>query len=270
MEANQTDEANGDPVHETVLDAFGVRAIVAAESAATLARAEAILPPGWKRCEPGDEDLRFALAPDERGSYDVEMGGVVISSGTDLDVALGVLDTQLRMHVAFNSERLIFVHAGAVSHDGHVIALPGASFCGKTTLVSELVRAGATYYSDEYALLDEDGLVHPYPKPLSIRSGGVDQTDHDVSTFGGSAADEPLPLGLVVIAEYRPGAEWRPRRLSAGEGMLALLANTVPARGRTAQALAALRRAVDGAVVLEGDRGEASLMVDEILSALRR
>jgi hypothetical protein len=262
----EADEANTAPIHETALEAFGVRAIVAADSAATLVRAEAILPPGWTRCEPGDEDLRFALTPGEGGSYDVEQSGIVVSSGTDLDVALGVLDTQLRMHVAFNSERLVFVHAGAVGHDGRVIALPGASFSGKTTLVSELVRGGATYFSDEYALLDEDGLVHPYPKPLSIRSGGVDQTDHDVATFGGSPADEPLPLGLVVIAQYRPGAEWHPRRLSAGEGMLALLANTVPARGRTAHALAALRRAIDGAVVLEGDRGEASTVVDEILS----
>jgi hypothetical protein len=27
-------------------------------------------------------------------------------------------------------------------------------------------------YSDEFAVLDADGLVHPYPKPLSIRRRG--------------------------------------------------------------------------------------------------
>jgi hypothetical protein len=34
------------------------------------------------------------------------------------------------------------------------------SYSGKTTLVSELIRAGATYYSDEYAVIDERGRVH--------------------------------------------------------------------------------------------------------------
>jgi hypothetical protein len=32
---------------------------------------------------------------------------------------------------------------------------------GKTTLVVALLRAGAHYYTDDFALLDGDGLVHP-------------------------------------------------------------------------------------------------------------
>jgi hypothetical protein len=31
--------------------------------------------------------------------------------------------------------------------------------------VAELVRAGATYYSDEFAVLDSRGRVHPFPRP---------------------------------------------------------------------------------------------------------
>ncbi len=30
---------------------------------------------------------------------------------------------------------------------------------GKTTLVKAMVEAGATYYSDEFAVLDKEGLV---------------------------------------------------------------------------------------------------------------
>jgi uridine kinase len=41
------------------------------------------------------------------------------------------------------------------------IAIPGRSFSGKTSLVTALVRAGAVYYSDEFAVIDRDGLVRP-------------------------------------------------------------------------------------------------------------
>ena len=53
------------------------------------------------------------------------------------------------------------------------------------------------------------------------------------------------------MTTYRPGTEWRPEPLSPGRGALALLANTVPARERPAQALRALTRAVDGAILLD-------------------
>ena len=92
-----------------------------------------------------------------------------------------------------------------------------------------MVRAGATYLSDEFAVLDEDGLVHPYPKSLSLRSeAGTSQVDTHAHELGGVVAEEPLPLGLAVLTSYRAGAEWRPRRLSSGRGALMVLAHAVP------------------------------------------
>jgi hypothetical protein len=67
----------------------------------------------------------------------------------------------------------------------------------------------------------------------------------------------PLPVGLVVASRYRAGARWRPRLLSAGEGALALLANTVAARRAPARVVAALQAVVARAQVLRGVRGEA-------------
>ena len=138
------------------------------------------------------------------------------------------------------------------------ILIPGPSFSGKTTLVAALVRAGAAYYSDEYAVLDERGLVHPYPKPLSIRDGGLHGTDHEVASLGGKAGTDPLRVAVIAVTSYRPGARWEPERQSPGTGAMALLANTVPARDRPAQALAAVRQAAASAVVLEGERGGAA------------
>ena len=62
--------------------------------------------------------------------------------------------------------------------------------------------------------------------------------------------------------------QWQPRRLSAGEGVLALLANTVPARERPQESLRTLSRAVRGATVLEGDRGEAGPTAAALLEEL--
>jgi hypothetical protein len=180
-----------------------------------------------------------------------------------------VLDAELRAYIALNAPDRMFVHAGAVGHEGRAIIFPAHSFAGKTTLVAALVRAGAVYYSDEFAVLDADGLVHPYPKPLSVRSAPpMSQTEIPVEQFGGIAGNEALPLGLVVFTHYRPGATWRPKPMSSGQAALALLSNTMGARSRARSSLRSISRALDGCVALQGERGEASDIVDRMLKAV--
>ena len=58
----------------------------------------------------------------------------------------------------------VFLHAGVVGWKGRAIVIPATSFSGKTTLVAELVKRGAQYYSDEYAVLDAEGKVEPFPE----------------------------------------------------------------------------------------------------------
>jgi hypothetical protein len=253
--------------HRIELEAYGVPLRVGTSSAELLPRIENLLPPRWRRIETDDEDVQhFSLVTADGISYRVDYGDGSVAGSSDLAVALDVLDSHIRAHIALHAPKHIFVHAGVVAHNERTIVIPGPSFSGKTTLVAELVRAGATYYSDEYAVLDESGLVHPYAKPLSLRLDGLAQTDHDVEALGGRAGDEALPIGLVAVTQYRPGARWAPRRLSPGEGVLALMTNTVPAQDRPAEAMNAVRRAVEGVLVLEGDRGEASEVVDDLLA----
>ena len=209
---------------------------------------------------------RFKLTTLPDGSYQLESPGAFVPASVDVEIALSVFDARLRAYLAEHAPHHVFVHAGVVGHRGKAILLPGATFTGKTTLVAELVRAGATYYSDEYAVLDADGLVHPYARPLSIRDGGRAATDHRVESLGGSAGAEPLPVGLVAVTQYRPGSEWQPRPLSPGEAVLALLANTIPAQERPAQSLAAIRRAVEGSIALEGERDEAAAVAADLLA----
>jgi hypothetical protein len=145
------------------------------------------------------------------------------------------------------------------------VLIPGRSFSGKTTLVAELVRAGANYYSDEFAVIDRPGMVYPYARPLQVREGGSRrQTQRPVEEFGGTAGIQPLPVGIVIVSSYAPGARWRPRQLSPGIGLLEILDNTVSARRSPAIVLATLKQVVSEALVVRGVRGEASQVVEWI------
>jgi hypothetical protein len=140
---------------------------------------------------------------------------------------------------------------------------------GKTSLVRELVRAGATYYSDEYAVLDMRGRVHPYPQPLAIRNAGsFVQKNRRVEELGGIAGNKPLPIGLVIATRFQDKAAWRVRRLTSGQGVLELLDNTVPARRKPEIVMPTLERAVSEAIVFKGARGEAGEAAGRILGLL--
>jgi len=183
----------------------------------------------------------------------------------DFDEALDHLESDLQLYVARAARRRLFVHAGVVGWGGRAIVMPGRTFNGKSTLVAALVRAGASYYSDEYAVFDARGQVHPYPKPLSLRDQGAGRARRlPVESLGGQVGTLPLPVGLIVASRYRPEARWRPRRLSPGEAVLTLLADTVAARSRPAAALATLHEVASRAVALRGVRGEAHEVVGSL------
>jgi hypothetical protein len=262
------------PPFRTVGEACGVPIRVSADSESAWAQMQELLPPGWVAngddapVDPEREVAHFTLTQD--GAEYVLMRDDSVLARSDLKIALHVFDAQLRGHIALNSPNRVFVHAGTVGHRGRAIVIPGESFSGKTTLVAELVKAGATYYSDEYAVLDADGLVHPFPKPLSIRPRTGLGVRTDVTELGGSAGAEPLRLGLIVVAQYRRDATWQPRTLSQGEAVIQLLAHTIPAKARPEETMNAIRQAVDGsgAIALEGERGDASAIVEQLLAGV--
>lgn len=256
---------------QTSLEAFGVALIVSATSPEIETAIHPVLPPGWKQCDPQRADVSFTVFNDHLGTYGLAKDGKGIARNVALELAVELLDSQIRLHIGEHSPAAIFVHAGVVAQDGRTLVMPGVSFAGKTTLVAELVRLGATYFSDEFALVDDEGRVHPYAKPLSIRrSGELTQTDHSIESLGGTAGDVALPMSLVALTRYRKGAGWNPRRLSAGEGVLALLANAVPAQSRPAESMRALKAAVANAVILDGDRGDAAEVAPLLLDELER
>ena len=203
---------------------------------------------------------------DSRQRFVLFEGNECLAKSLDQSEALDSLGREARLFVAEHARRRIFVHAGVVAWNGRAIVIPGESMSGKTSLTAEFVRAGADYYSDEYAVFDEQGRVHPYAKPLSIRDkDGDSQTDYPVEAFGGRAGIGPLPVGLVLVTRYRKGSRWQPRQITAGMGALSLLANTVAARKEPARSLDVLQNVLHTAPVLKSVRGEAACVVASVL-----
>jgi hypothetical protein len=266
------DPVETDETTEIAFEAYGVRLSVDASEPAVLERIRQFLPPGSQPCPPESVECRFSLTRNRVGTYSINRNGKELNGtgNLHLDLALELFDSQLRIYLGRTAPDAIFIHAGAVSHRGVAMVMPGMSFAGKTTLVAALVRAGAVYYSDEYAVIDRDGFVTPYAKALSIRGDGWAQTDHTVESQGGVAGTERVPLGMIVITSYQAGAEWSPKVLSRGAGAMALLANAVPARERSKEVMDVISRAAEGAVVIESERGDADAVAPLLLHELER
>ncbi len=251
------------------LNTYGVKLDVEVQDLSLQPAVEQILPPGWQPSDEFPEDGHFTLSTGADGTYDVLVDGVAIGTGLAADVAVHVLDSQLRTRIAVLARDRIFVHAGVVACEERALLVPGPSFCGKSTLVAALVSQGATYYSDEFAVLDQHGLVHPYPRPLSLRTDGERYGQYaEIGALGGTAGTRPVTCTLIAATKYVPGVRFDPQRRKPGIGALALLTNAVPARPRTEATIEAISRAAATAQVLEGDRGEAHEAAGMLLTAL--
>ncbi len=255
---------------------YGVRVGVRVNNSEVLDRILEHLPPGWKPTSSAAVELLYSLIVGDTGlhtkirRFNLLYGNTVrIARSRNLREVFEAFESDLHLHVAEHARGRVFVHAGVVGWHGQAIVIPGRSMSGKTSLVAELVKAGATYYSDEYAVFDLKGRVHPYPRPLAIREDGTGkQTKYSVEDLGGVSGGKRLPVGLVVLSKFKPGARWRPRQLSPGNGALALLDNTISIRRQPEIAFPALRLVASDAPVLKGVRGEAREVVDSILKTM--
>ena len=258
------------------LSAFGVSVGVQVNRPDALNRLLPYLPIGWKPVSAKNLKRNYCIelhqpngsAPATHLLY---QDGKKIACAGDEQSLLDTFESHITIAVADLAPRRVFVHAGVVGWRGRAIVIPGRSFSGKTTLTAALVRAGASYYSDEYAIFDRQGRVHPYARPLHIRKDGESmQTKLAVENFGALVGSKPLRLGLVIATRYRKGANWHPRKISSGHGVLELLKNTVSARRSPEAALTAFQAAISGASVLRGTRGEVTEVAARILAEAER
>ena len=181
----------------------------------------------------------------------------LLQSSPDLEVLLRRLESVLHFAVASHARSSLFVHAGVVGWRGHAILLPGPSMSGKSSLVAALLRAGAVYYSDEYAVVDGQGRVGPYAKPLLLRKSDDGRPPDGPASRGGPVGAQALPASLIVATHYSAGAHFAPVVRGQSRGLMTLIANTVVVRERPRFALDHLMPIARGATTLEGVRGAA-------------
>jgi hypothetical protein len=222
--------------------------------------------PGVQVNAAGRIDWAYTLAESAGGrpGIAVHSGRRAIALAANRFAAFQVLCSDLQLKMAEMSPQAVFIHAGVVGWQGRAIILPGRTFSGKSTLVNELLRRGATYYSDEYAVF-EDGFVHPFPCPLHMRSRqGHAGRRIPAGLLRAAIGSAPLPAGLILFLSFHGRSGWQIKRLSPGHGMLGLLRNAVAARTRPVETLRALSPAAVHAPAYRGHRGEASLAADRI------
>jgi hypothetical protein len=248
------------------LVSHGARIGVRVNEPAVLERLTPYLPPGSSPAPSPQVNDLYSLWVGNGKPHCLYRGSATLAQTYDLEAVFEALESALSFNVAVAARRGLFVHAGAVGWRGRAIVVPGRSMSGKTSLVAALARAGAAYYSDEYAIFDERGRLHPFPGRLSMRNGhGASAEKRSPEELGLRVGSEPLPVALVAVTDWQRGARWRPRTLSPGQAMLALLDNTVPAQLRPKLALTTLGRVVEGSVALRGKRGEAEEVAASLL-----
>ena len=179
------------------------------------------------------------------------------------------LRTDLMVHVADHAPNHVFLHAGVVAIHNQAIVLPGPSHAGKTTLVAALVQAGATYYSDEYAVLQPSGLIEPYARDLQIRIPGEEvQTPIPVEHLNGRAGIALIPAALIAFIDYAPSATWSPQPVTPGMAVLEMLRHTIPVQRTPARVLATLTALVANTTIFRTQRDEAPEAARRLLSRL--
>jgi predicted 2-oxoglutarate/Fe(II)-dependent dioxygenase YbiX len=253
---------------ELVLGAYGVRiGVVDAAGAGICARLLDALPPTVRvEHDPGTPGVRYVVRPAAAidlapPACDVLCDDDVRLRGRAADEVVEWLRIEIDRAVAVGSREVLFVHAGVVGWRGRAILVPGRSMTGKSTLVAALVRRGATYYSDEYAVLTEDGRVYPYARVPVFR----DTPGTGPDAVGEAVGHEPLPVSLIVSTAYSAGATWAPEIVRGTRAVLSVIDNTVLARIEPERMLRIAGQLSRTAVTLQGARPDAESVTPAIL-----
>ena len=259
---------------EFAFEAYGLRIGIQLNDPDLLSLVSARFPPGWAPVEPIDLDRSYRIEPVDREqagfpqrSVRLMADDVFAAWAPSVELLGEALESQLQIYVAEFAHPHLFVHAGVVAWHGSVIVIPGKSFSGKSTLVAALVDAGATYYSDEYAVLDSTGRVSPYPRLVSLRDGPHGPAGRlDFSNRGPQRdlTTRPIPIDLVLLTRYEPGASWRCDLLEGGSAIMAMCEHTVAIQNRPAETLSILSKVAESAHVYKGVRGEMGTAVNLI------
>lgn len=269
-----TDNASNDGHYFICFRSFGVEISIEATHSDAIRACRKIIEdsfPTFEFIEHHDRvQHKFRINWNPSANDSLYLNGNIIALRTRRSTVCALLAARLRLTVAEFSDEFVFLHAGAVLWDRKALIFPGPSLHGKTTLVVELVKRGAIYYSDDFAVFDKDGLLLPFTKTVSLRGlqGSLSQMEHDVSDFGGATGKSRAKVHAIVTTKYRPNAKWKAIRISRASGMIDLINNSIGIRQNPEMVMRVLKKVADRAVFVRNERGEAAEAVGSILALL--
>jgi hypothetical protein len=227
MGTDRVEPAHATPAaRELAVDCHGVRVSVVDETGGGVCgRLRRRLPPNTTARDAGAPAVRYIVRRAEASEgagqvYHVLCGGEVRIRARTVKRVVASLRSEIDRDLAVHSREGLFVHAGVVGWRGRAILIPGRSMTGKSSLVAALIRCGAAYYSDEYAILDEDGRVHPYARAPVLRGRAPLAWPPSADELPGGVGEQPLPVSLIVSTTYRPGATWQPEAMYGARAVL--------------------------------------------------
>jgi len=154
-------------------------------------------------------------------------------------------------HLADRSSGGGVLHAGALSHRGRGLIIPGRSGAGKTTATAWLVRNGFDYLTDELVFIPEGTRrLLTFTRPLNVKTHGkgalaphFDFEEHAEDLLVSPHATliplrlinsenriQQPDLELIIFIQYRKDAGMKAERLSKAQGGMRLMECLVNAR----------------------------------------
>jgi Rps23 Pro-64 3,4-dihydroxylase Tpa1-like proline 4-hydroxylase len=225
--------------------------------------------PAWFARENGDPPAAtFVVLPRGAHGYSVERDGVEALRTASPGDVIAWIGSEVDRALAEEARLGLFVHAGVVGWRGYAVVVPGRSATGKSVLVQELVRRGATYFSDEYAVFDDRGLVHSYARTPMLRDEAGRPQPSALDRPVEDAPPDPLPVALLVSTVYRPAVPWRPDVRWGTRAVLPVVDNAVLARAQGARTLRIAARLAPTVVTLQGPRPDAEAIAPRLLELL--
>jgi len=261
------------PNFSTIVDAYGVRISIDADDQSIFEQVKAICTEAFvgrlSFSEPAlaSPDLRYRFRTLGNGEVEYDLDGARVGKFVQKRGFSRHFNSMVRAHVAGKTKNWVFVHAGVVEWRGKAIVIPGQSQQGKTTLVSELIRIGAGYMSDEFAILDSGGFVHPFDRDLAVRtSQEIGMESVSPERFGAEKRLEPIEAGMVLFTSFVENGIWNPERTTVGNGILATIPQVIPVSFNTEFALKVLNTTFNRAIIVKSDRGEARETAPRVLA----
>lgn len=253
-------------MHAFSVAPFGLTVTVAGDDERILGVLDRYVLPWLPRQQAQAADLVLTVTSRlEEGCYRLCRGRKVLASSERMPGLFRLLQWALDDAIIRHLSGRVAVHAGVVVWCGTAILLPGKSGVGKTTLVHELVRQGAEYSSDEYALIGADGLVHPWPRPLMMRDVGGHQHPVLATDLGGRVREAPAPPGLILFLRRKHDAGFALRPMTRSDVLLRMLENTPHVLAEKPEIIPPLTSACAAAPCYEGFRGDAAEAASRIL-----